>query len=313
MVRKNGRQSKREGGTRSQLDDDIDALFGLPLAEFIGARKALAAQLKKEGRSIDVERVNALAKPSISAWTVNQLYWNHREEFDRLISTGQRFHKAQSSRVAGKASDMREALDARRDALSELSDLATSILHDAGHNPSLDTIRRITSTLEALSAYALLPDGPTAGRLTQDVDPPSFESLASLMPQGGAVKHSAVTQTRQKATPAEEARSLKESRQARIAAAKSSLQAAKKSVADARARAQSLETEQKKVDAVAKEAEKQKREAEARFKKARFVAEDAMRRARSSREEVDEARKALEDARRNVEKATKELESLFRE
>ena len=131
-----------------KLDDDIDALFKLPLTEFISARKALAARLKQNGLVSEAEGVKALAKPSISAWTVNQLYWRHREAFDELIATGQRFRKAQ---VTGKMVNMREALDARREALSHLSDLATEALRDAGHNPSLDTLRRIGTTLEALS------------------------------------------------------------------------------------------------------------------------------------------------------------------
>src|SRR3989442_10866841 len=94
-----------------KLDDDIDALFKLPLTEFVGARKALAARLKQNGLVSEAEGVKALAKPSISAWTVNQLYWRHREAFDELIATGQRFRKAQTS---GKMVNMREALDARR-------------------------------------------------------------------------------------------------------------------------------------------------------------------------------------------------------
>ena len=32
-----------------KLDDDIDALFKLPLTEFVGARKALVARLKQNG------------------------------------------------------------------------------------------------------------------------------------------------------------------------------------------------------------------------------------------------------------------------
>src|SRR5713226_531900 len=110
-----------------KVDDDIDALFKLPLTEFVGARKALAARLKKGGLGSEAEGVKALAKPSISAWTVNQLYWRHREAFDELIATGQRFRQAQ---VTGKMVNMREALDARREALSHLSDLATEALRD---------------------------------------------------------------------------------------------------------------------------------------------------------------------------------------
>lgn len=83
---------------------------------------------------------------------------------------------------------MRDALDARREALSHLSDLATEILRDAGHNPSLDTMRRITSTLEPLSSYASLPDGLTPGRLTRDIDPPGFDSFGSFVPNAGKAK-----------------------------------------------------------------------------------------------------------------------------
>src|SRR5260370_30715132 len=104
-----------------KLDDDIDALFKLPLTEFVGARKALAARLKQNGFVSEAEGVKVLSKPSISAWTVNPLYWRHREAFDELIATGQRFRQA---RATGKMVNMREALDARHQALSHLSDMA---------------------------------------------------------------------------------------------------------------------------------------------------------------------------------------------
>src|SRR4030095_1217058 len=90
-----------------EIEADVDALFTLPLAEFTGARNALAARLKKSGRGDGAVNVKALAKPSISAWAVNQLYWSQREEFDQLIASGERFHKAQKS---GKVAEMRAAL-----------------------------------------------------------------------------------------------------------------------------------------------------------------------------------------------------------
>ena len=151
----------------AKLDDDVDQLFQLPLSEFTGARNTLAARLKQTGRAGDANLVKTLAKPPVSAWTVNQLYWSHREAFDTLLAAGQRFHKAQT---AGKVSDMRGALEARRAALTNLADLAATVLVEAGHNPSGDTIRRITTTLEALSAYASAADGPTLGRLSEDLD-----------------------------------------------------------------------------------------------------------------------------------------------
>jgi len=298
---------------KRELEDEIDDLFRLPLAEFTSARNALASRLKKEGRQNDAERVKLLAKPSVSAWTVNQLYWDHREAFDQLIATGKRFRPTQTSRRPGKAADMRDSLDARREALVQLSDLATELLRDAGHNPSQDTIHRVTTTLEALSAYALLSDGPTPGRLTSDVDPPSFASLASLMSGGGSVEAAPIksgTATTKKPTVIADVRKIQ---QAKIAAAKVSLQDAKRSLTDARAKVQSLEVAQKKTNAEAKEAEKYRREAEQRLEKATAASKDATRRAQTVAAEAEEAAQTLEEAKRTLAEATKELESLLRE
>ena len=288
------------------LQADVDELFKLPLAEFTGARNELARRLKQGGRADDANVVKTLAKPPVSAWTVNQLYWHHRDAFEQLLAAGQRFRKAQRG---GKVSDMRGALDARREALSQLSDLAGSMLRDAGHNPTPDMIRRVTTTLEAMSALASFDDGPTPGRLSQDVDPPGFESLASFVPAAGTMKKTA--EPTRAVTRA--ARQIDETRQVRIAAAKVSLQAARKALADARARVQSLESVQKKAHAEAKEAEKRRREAEERFKKASAAAEAATERSQGIIAEADEATKAVEDAKHAVEDASKELESLFSE
>ena len=313
-----------------KLKDEVDDLFKLPLTEFTDARNELAKRLKQSGRADDANLVKTLTKPSVSAWTVNQLYWNHRVAFDRLLAAGQRFHKAQASGLAGKVADLRGSLDARREALLRLSELAESLLSDAGHNPSPDTIRRVTTTLEAVSAHASASDGPTLGRLSQDVDPPGFELLAAFVSDVGTTKGTAARasqkstvvapSSRQKALrdtsqldEKREAEEKRKERQVRIAAAKLSVQAAKRSLVAARAREQSVDAAQKKANAEAKEAEKRKREAEERLKHASAAHEQAAERARSVAEEASAASEAVENARRTVEKETKELESLFSE
>jgi hypothetical protein len=303
----------------AKLNDEVDRLFKLPLSEFIGARKSLIARLKKSGDKDEAQSVNALTKPSVSAWTVNQLYWSHRAEFDELIATGQRFRKAQTS---GKVANMREALDARREALANLSDLATEILRDAGHNPSLDTLRRITATLEALSA-STTSEGPIPGRLTQDVDPPGFDSFGSFTPSPVTTrrpteppraspqkKSTGPKENQQKTATAAEAK-RRAQRQARINSAKASLQNMKKAVTAAQAQVKSLEAAQKRAEAAAKEAEKQRRHADERFKKAVAASEDANQRAQSVSVELAEATEALAVAKRDVEHATRELEASF--
>ena len=78
---------------------EIDALFQLSLAEFTEARNALAKHLKNEGRTLDAERVKALAKPPSPAWAVNQLYWQDPKAIERLRTLGERVRKAQTGQV----------------------------------------------------------------------------------------------------------------------------------------------------------------------------------------------------------------------
>lgn len=271
-----------------KLDDEVDELFQLPLSEFTGARNTLAAKLKKSGHADGANLVKTLTKPSVSAWTVNQLYWHQRNAFGKLLAAGQRFHKAQTSSLAGKVADMRGALEARREALMNLADLATALLQDAGHNPSPDTIRRITTTLEAISALESVSDGPTLGRLTQDVDPPGFETLASFVVGAPTAKREPST-PKLVAVPAKsqqqkaDERRIEQERQMRVAAAKLTVQTAKKTLAAAQAKAQTLE--------------KQWLEAEERYNAARAASKAAT--------------KEAEEAKRALDKASKELESFL--
>lgn len=326
-----------ESETSGNLEDDMNALFKLPLAEFTGARNELAARLKREGRADDSTFVKKLPKPSITAWAVNQLNWNHREAFDRLLASSQRFRQSQTSHTATRMADVRESLDARREALSHLSDLATVLLREAGHNPTPDTLHRITTTLEALSAHATLSGGPTPGRLTEDVDPPSFASFASLMPSIDTTKNdeepTRITpsqksgggdgaKTRQ-ATPTGKAPGVseaEETRRAGIAAAKASLQEARRSLTEAHRRAQRSEAAQtkasaeaKQTDGEARQAEKHLRDAEQRFNKASAASRDAASRSERISAEAREAAQDVEDAERTIEKASKELKLLLQE
>lgn len=311
---------KNGGKTKTELDSDIDGLFQIPLAEFINERNALASRLKNEGHANDASLVKTLTKPSVSAWAVNQLYWHHQDEFEELLAAAQRLRKLQSSGLSGKTADMRASLDSRREALAQLSELASELLSEAGHSPTPDTLHRITTSLEAISSNS---ENSNVGRLTQDIGPLGFDSLAAMMAGGLAtlreerakpVKKNEVPKVVAKKTSSaelEKARKLEEGRQVKIAAAKSALQLAKKMLVETRAQVQSLEAVQKKASAKVKEAEKVKRDAEMQFKKASFVYEEAAQRARDVSEELAGAKESAEDARRAVEKESKELEKLF--
>lgn len=321
-------EGEREKGSRdarpAAVDAEIDALFQLPLAEFTAARNALAARLKKAGRSDDATQVRALQKPSAPAWAVNQLYFRKRDAFDRLIATGERFRKAQASHLAGKPADIRGPLEARRSALSELAKLAAGLLKQSGSSPAPDTMRRITTTLEALSTYGALPDAPRGGRLTDDVDPPGFETLAALVPRVGKSaagtgpsrvipfqqKTRAAKSARPKPTREDDARRDAAERKEQIAAAKALLQDAERALREARKEAQQAEQALKKAAARAKEAEKARSDAERRVEQAAADFDEARQQARRVAADAEEAAQAVEDAERAVEKAARALKEL---
>jgi chromosome segregation ATPase len=140
------------------------------------------------------------------------------------------------------------------------------------------------------------------------------EELTPLTPsqESGGV----ATQTRQEASPiddVQEVRQGEDTRQARIAAAKVSLQDAQRSLTEARGGAQRLEAAQEKAYAEANQAEKELRELEERLKKASVASRNAAERSQSIAAEAKEAAKAVEDAERNVGRTSKELESLLRQ
>jgi valyl-tRNA synthetase len=314
-------KSEKRSGKNAQ--DDLDALFELPLSEFTAARNSLATRLKKAGNAADANRVKSLVKPSVPAWAVNQLYRQHRIAFDRLLDAGERFRKAQTAQLAGKSADLRAPLEARRAALSELSTYAAKILAEGGSAATPDTMRRVTTTLEALSTYAGIPDTPLPGRLTDDVQPPGFEALAALVPRVGSDRAggptrvipfefkqlSRKTATRKATDPVDEKARAAE-RKAQIAAARSAIQEAEQTLRNARKAAQKAEEELKKAAGRAKEADAEKQKLEQQFEKLTAQADEARKNARAVAAAAEGAAQEVEDAERALDKARRALASL---
>jgi hypothetical protein len=302
---------------------DVDDLFKLPPGEFTAARNALAAKLKKSGHDAEAARVKTLPKPPASAWAENQVYWRHRKPFDQLLAAGERFRKAQASQLAGKSADLRAPLDARRQALSELSKIAADVLREHGYTATPDTMRRVNTTLEALATYGSHPEAPPAGRLTYDVDPPGFEALTALVPRGSRSGLKGTEPTRvipfqrkapearggkkKKLDPKEEARHQAEERKAKLAAARAAVLEAEGTLRDARKAAAAAEAALKKVAAKAKDTERVKAAVEKKFEKATADADAARQEARRVASEAEDAAQAVDEAERALAKAKETL------
>ena len=148
-----------------RYDDAVASLYQVPIDRFVAERKRLAGELKAAGDKDGAARLAKLARPPISAWVVDQLWWQARDAFDALFDTAQRLRD-------GKL----DAMAAHRDAIAKLRAEAAKILTSAEHTANEATLRRVTQTLSALAASGGWdPDPP--GALSADREPPGFEAI----------------------------------------------------------------------------------------------------------------------------------------
>lgn len=155
----------------STLDDQIDHLYGLPLAEFTAARNALA----KSVRGPEATAIKRLGKPTAVASAVNQLYWFDRPGWNRLLATGAALRGAQVAALSGAAAAVQTAAAAHREAVAAAATSAARLAEARGTRVASDALTRM---LEALSLQPTQPSQP--GRFVDVVQPAGLEALAGL-------------------------------------------------------------------------------------------------------------------------------------
>ncbi len=79
------------------VEEIIDRLYGLPLAEFTSARNESARELRTTGQRDASQRVKALRKPTAAAGAVNALVRDHREEVEQFLRAATMLRDAQFS------------------------------------------------------------------------------------------------------------------------------------------------------------------------------------------------------------------------
>jgi hypothetical protein len=155
----------------SGYDEAVAALYQAPHGEFVNERKRLAGELKAAGDKAGATKLGKLARPPISAWTVNQLWWHARAAFDALFESAEKLRKGDLA-----------ATGEHRDAIAKLRARAQQILTEAEHGTTESTLRRITTTLAALAATGGFDPDPE-GALSADRDPPGFEAVGISAPE----------------------------------------------------------------------------------------------------------------------------------
>jgi hypothetical protein len=141
-----------------------DELYALPPADFTAARDELARQARSAGDREAAAQIRKLARPTVSAWLVNQLVRAAGPQMSRLYETGQSLHDAQRE-LAGDR--LRELSAQRRQVIAELLPEASRLAAAAGVSVSPAAADEVRVTLEAALADANARTAVRSGQLTR--------------------------------------------------------------------------------------------------------------------------------------------------
>jgi hypothetical protein len=262
----------------ADLDKQIDQLYTVPLDEFVERRTALARSLRKDGNREAADEVKGLRKPTVPAWTVNQLARREKMRLRGLLTAGERLRKAHEKLLAGGSPEaLQQARDDERAAIAELAGAASSLLTEAGHLASEATLDRVRETLHAAAAEEEIGARVRAGRIDREEAVTGF-GFGSVQ-AGPAAK-------RGTGLKSEQGTKQRKGRHDEAAREK-------------RARERKAEQEKK---------ARKKRQAEERLRDARRAVGEAERAVRTRARELERSEQALKSRQADVESAERELE-----
>jgi hypothetical protein len=141
-----------------------DELYALTPAEFTAARDERARQARQAGQRDDAAAIKKLARPTTSAWLVNQLSREAPDRLGRLVEVGEALEEAQRT-LAGDR--LRELSGQRRNVINDLLQQAAEIASRAGQPASAVVTGEVRATLEAALADSAARAAVQSGRLTK--------------------------------------------------------------------------------------------------------------------------------------------------
>jgi hypothetical protein len=165
------------------LEQAVDELYGVAPEEFVPTRKRLAAELKGDGNNAAAAVIAAARKPTVAAWTLNQLARSRRKEVDLLLDAGHRLRQAQASLLRGQGrSQFESARSTQQSAIAKLAVAAEALLADHGGG-SKSVLDQVTATLQAAPTSDEGRELLARGRFERPfTDTGGFDALAALAP-----------------------------------------------------------------------------------------------------------------------------------
>ncbi|MBT2489575.1 hypothetical protein J7E96_13815 [Streptomyces sp. ISL-96] len=269
------------------LESITDELYGLAPADFTAARNERAAAARTAGDRELAARIQALRRPTLSAWASNLLVRRQPEQVQPLISLGEGMRRAHRD-LDGE--QLRELGRRQHDLVGALGRQAKQLAADAGHPVSEDVQHEVERTLHAVLADPGAAQEWAAGRLTKPLSPPVGFTAATApdaVPQKAPPGSSADERKAEEENAARRARLARAEQEAK--AAEQEALAREEELAQAGARLEEAEGE---VAALAE----QLKEAKERQKAAREAVVTARDRAREAGTAARKARRRAEDA-----------------
>jgi len=267
----------------------VNELYQVQPSEFVRARNALVARLRKAGRTAEAADVARLRRPTPVIWALNRVAHEQPAEVKQLIEATDDLKLAQ----LGRRKDADTVTTRQRNALGNLAALAAAALQAAGLGAAPATLRRASATLLGAAADPQARALLRQGRLSEELSAPGFEVFGGMTPRqrppapaghqrrarpsDHAAPTGSPTQTGARSATEQRTESLREKRAARVSQRR--LQALER---EAQRRRRRVEQWERAVRVLRKRAH----DIEARLAQERRQAEEAERNAARAREQL---------------------------
>lgn len=131
---------------RVDLMAAVEELYGLPLAEFVSRRNALAREARAAGDRDAANGIKGLPKPTTAAWVVNLLLRHEPEQVEQILDLGRALREAQAA-MAGE--ELRQLGRQRRQLIAALTRQARALAAQLGERVGDQVAVQVEETLHA--------------------------------------------------------------------------------------------------------------------------------------------------------------------
>ncbi|MBD0349286.1 MAG: hypothetical protein ICV59_09045 [Thermoleophilia bacterium] len=159
-----------------EVEKEIDRLYGLPLDEFVSARNEAARRLKKSGHADEASRVQALRKPTVAVWLVNQLARQEKGGVRQLLGAAKSMREAHGKQSGA----LQAAVIQEREAVAELVAAARDLAARNETQVSEAVLERVATTLHAAAALDEARPLLERGLLTEEMETVGFGALSGV-------------------------------------------------------------------------------------------------------------------------------------